>query len=270
VVRLRSLGRAVVLGGLLLASQPLPDPGVAMIRWGKAVSAVRTAGIPETVKRAPPKAPEPVPEKRALWTPRPPMVPFPVFDWNATHGALPGALDRVRQETGDEVTPLDFQGSGGVDQAMVWMGGGAWTPPSWLRTTLRSHATPRGTDLDLNLFFHWDEWKVVLGIRNQTSMTGYTVNGYFPGLNLEVYEYPLHLSRLPVLVTPRVSVWSQPMVPTDLIQAWGLLGSLTLEVPLQENLWVWLEGQGKSAGWVADNQALGPELMFKTGLHWSL
>jgi hypothetical protein len=259
----------VLVAGLLLVSRQLPELGVVSSRFGKVVQ-VPLPRLSPPVVVATSRGLVTVPERRTAWTPRQPAISYPVFDWGSRRGTLPGALDRVRQETGDEVTPLDFEGSGSVDEAIAWMGGGAWTTPSWLRTTLRSRATPSGTALDLNLFFHWDEWKIVVGIRNQTTVAGYVVNGYFPGLNLELYEFPLYLSRQPMLISPRVSVWSQPQVPADSIQAWGVLGSLTLEVPLQDNLWLWLEGQGKSAGWVADNLAVGPELMFRTGLHWSL
>ena len=268
--RMRWFSRASLVAGLLLVSQQFAELGVTPTRFVRGIAVVRSPHLPQTTLVTPPDQVIVLPNKPPSWTPRQPWVAFPVFNWDSRHGLLPGTLDHVRQETGDEVTALDFVGSGGVDQALTWFGGGAWTMPSWLRTTLLTHPTPTGTDLDLNLFFHWDEWKIVVGLRNQTTLAGYTANGYYPGLNLELYEFPLYLSRQPVLISPRVSVWSQLPVAADSIQAWGFLGSLTLEVPLQDNLWWWLEGRGKSAGWVAENQTVGPDLGFRTGLHWSL
>jgi len=181
-------------------------------------------------------------------------------------------IDFVRRETGDDLSPLDFEDSQSPNPFFSWVGEDSLSLPSWLHASVKSFTTPSGSDVDVNLYFHWDDWKVLLAFRNQTTMNGPIPTGYYPGVTLELYEYPISLSRQPVLVSPRMSLWSQPTDRSLGFQneSIGVLGSLTVEVPLSDNLWLWLEGRGKSEGWVGDNQVIESALDMKTGLHWSL
>lgn len=202
-------------------------------------------------------------------SPRWSMLPI---QWETTPPAHLRTIDLVRQEAGEDLRPADFDAPNGYDVALSFLTDQTWALPSWLRATVKNFSTPSGSDLDINLFFHWDQWKIMVGIRNQTVVNGAFLAGYFPGMTMELYEFPIYLSRQPILFTSRLGLWSQPTdrtlgVPGEPL---GVLGALTVEVPLTENLWLWLEGRGKSEGWVGDNEALGSGLGFKTGLHWSL
>jgi|GEM_PF-3803126 hypothetical protein len=259
-----AMHRLTARGGLaaafLLVCALASEPSVESRSWLAArlpqIAAPRATGGARVV--ALPRPPE-VSQRLPVWRPRVPQPPFPVFDWAVPAPTLPGALDLVRGEAGQEFSPLDFSA---VDGALL----------PWLRGTVKNQSNPWGNDFEVNLFFRWDDWKVLVGLWNQTTFSGYLPSGYFPGMTVELFELPLRLSHQAPLVTSRVSLWTQPTARALGFSqdSWGALGSMTLEIPLEDDVWLWVEGRGKSPGWVADNPILGPELALRAGLHLSL
>ena len=221
--------KTVAAGTLLLVCHTLREPGAVPSRTSRGGPSVVVA-LPGSAPRTPASSPgrkTPSREQPRGTTPRQPGFSL---EWDRVAGSLPSSLDYVRQEVGGRVGPLDF-------------------PSQGLRTSWLPSMGPRGGVLDLSLFFHWDDWKVAVDVHNQASAAG-----YFPGLNVELYEYPLFVSRRPLLISPRLGFWTEPV-------SWGVVGSLALEIPLDDNLWLWLEGGVRSA---RDYPGV------RTGLHWSL
>ena len=171
-----------------------------------------------------------VPETLHPSLPAAPRLPGLNLGWVRVPGSLPSTLDLVRREVGSDVSPLDFQTPG-------------------LRTEFLPSFSSSGSQLDVNLFFHGDDLQVAVDVHNQASAAG-----YFPGMAVELYEYPLFLSQRPLLVSPRFGFWTDPA-------SWGLVGSLALEIPLEDDLWLWVEGGVRGA---TDKASV------RTGLHWSL
>jgi len=274
MMRVRAL-RLSFTAVLLLDCSLVREPTVVSAPWFTAQGLVlgpvaRHApgpGAPRAQPVSPPVAHPPV----TFWPSRVRVTPIPDFDWGGPGPSLPGTLDLVRAETGEELRPQDFP-SGRVESTLLAWPGGSWSLPPWLRTSVKNKATPWGNDFEVNLFFHWDDWKVMVGLRNQATFSGYIPTGYFPGMTVELYEFPLRLSHQAPLFTSRVSFWTQPTTRSLGFsqESWGALGSLTLEIPLEDNLWLWVEGRAKTPGWVADNLDVGTDLAVKTGLHWSL
>ena len=190
--------------------------------------------------------------------PNPPQVPIPWVPARIFLGASGGGLtqirEKVRSEVGLSLSPLDLT-LDRVDLLGLHF-------PTWLKANLGGNLSD-GYDINLGLFLRWHEWKVAVSLWNHENGTG-----TYPGADFQVFEYPILLSRTQILVSPRYSCWAAPPVSGAGTLAWAYLGSVTFEVPLDENLWLWFEGKGET-----QPQALGqagPELTFRTGLHWSL
>jgi hypothetical protein len=137
------------------------------------------------------------------------------------------------------VSPQDFAGSG---------------PQGRVDLT----QTPDGSSLDLRVFWSYQEWKWAALVQNQTSG-----GGYYPGVDLELFEYPLKVARNSFLVTPRMALWTEPE------GSWGALGALTVEFALRPSFWVWVEAKVKTPGWEANDPGTDPAGGFRAGFHWT-
>lgn len=171
----------------------------------------------------------------------------PQVTWDLPSDRRPTTLELVRQDVGPNVTPAEF------------------SEP--FRTTAQLYSTPFGRDLHLNLFLSWQGSRVALSLWNQVNGSG-----YFPGFDVQLVEMPLSGGPRPILFTPRLGVWAQPASSRgDVVQGpVGALASMILEVPVDDNLWFWVEGQEKAAGWVPGIDAQGAAFTLRTGFHWNL
>lgn len=92
---------------------------------------------------------------------------------------------------------------------------------------------------------------------------------YFPGLALELQRLPLtNVLDRQSWVSARVALWLQPLdqsFTTATIQPGGVLAT-RFGYEATSSLSPFLEIEGKSAGWLAGNVALGPALAFRAGL----
>jgi len=212
---------------------------------GNGVPLAKTTAPPGPAAQAPVRG-RLVPHRRGtvflapgrLWVPHVP------FDLPADR--LPSTLEMVRQDVGPGVTPAEF------------------SEP--FRTTAQIYSTPFGHDLHLNLYLSWQGSRVALSLWNQ-------VNGaaYFPGFDVQLVEMPLSDGPHPILLTPRFGLWAQPTSQADgILYPVGALASVILEVPVEDDLWFWVEGQEKAAGWVPGIDTLAATFNIRTGLHWNL
>lgn len=108
--------------------------------------------------------------------------------------------------------------------------------------------------LDLNLF---------LSLQNQ-----FNDDHYFPGLDMEIINYPYRILGREVAVTPRLSVWLQPEdqnFRTSKSELGGLV-SVKTSAPLKEGWSTWFELEGKTKGWVAGNVYLDDAVSTRVGM----
>jgi hypothetical protein len=159
--------------------------------------------------------------------------------WPPGDGPLPGTLDRLRNDIGESVTPQDFLG-----------------PEPLGRLDLSS--TPGGSALDLRVYWAYQEWRWAAVVQNQS-----VGQSYYPGLDLELFEYPVKLARNSFLLTPRLAVWTQPQ------GGWGALGAFTVEFALKPSFWVWVKAKAKSPGWEANEAEPDPVGGLQAGFHWT-
>jgi len=187
--------------------------------------------------------------------------------WEKFPRNVTGILERIRDDVGADVSLADFQGPGTLDSFWAWIGISGPTTPAWLKATVHSISTPFGNGLDLSFFLTSGDTQLAVSVLSQTN-----AKTYFPGLNFELYEYPVHVAGNLILVTPRVGAWAQPpgLLADSGAWKWGGLWSLSVEVPLDEGFGLWLEGSEKTEGWATgiDDPSSGWDL--RTGFHWML
>nr|MBA3353371.1 hypothetical protein [Blastocatellia bacterium] len=94
----------------------------------------------------------------------------------------------------------------------------------------------------------------------------------FPGLQVEGVELPIRFGSATLAVSPRVSAWMQPagqaFMTTD-ANVGGMLGA-RLETRGASPLRFYIDGEVKSAGWVAGRPSLESGGTFRTGITYVL
>jgi len=134
------------------------------------------------------------------------------------------------------------------------------TQPVRFNLAVRHIPTPFGYEIRGDVFFRRGDFGMRLEIQN-----AFNDGHYFPGLAAvlaPIEAGPLHLSG-------RSSVWAQPsgLSFTTGSAMVGIDEVLRLGLPLaQGRVLPYLEGEGKTAGWVLGNPFLGPSVTVRSGV----
>ena len=94
----------------------------------------------------------------------------------------------------------------------------------------------------------------------------------FPGIQAELVDAPLRAGTRSFSLSPRVGGWLQPRGQTFMTresQAGGLIGA-RLETRSASRLELYVDGEAKTAGWVAGRPSLDAGGTFRVGLSYSL
>jgi hypothetical protein len=141
--------------------------------------------------------------------------------------------------------------------------GGRATANAWLRHSLTSF----GHTIDAHLVMRQGDVGLHAIAQRFTNH-----ERSFPGMRLELVEFPLSLGSHQLLVSPRIGGWAQPRdqkFRTRDAQLGGLTG-LRVESAGKPRLHVYADVEVKSAGWVAGRANLGRGATILTGLTYSL
>jgi hypothetical protein len=131
---------------------------------------------------------------------------------------------------------------------------------------VRHMPTSFGNTINLDVLLHRDREQLNV----MASVQSYFNDaGYFPGLALELHRFPLpSMLDRPTWASAKLGLWLQPEAQsfTTSGMAPGGLLSLRMGYEATRALSPFVEVEGKSAGWVAGNVALGPAAAVRAGL----
>jgi hypothetical protein len=229
---------------LVVLALPLGEPNLL----ARKVALTPPTGAGPAVPRPFPPALAPLADRMPVS--RPVLVPETLrpgdLGWPLAGSVALSTLQKVRGDIGRRANPADFTGP--------------------LRGTVELDDTPFGKNLQVNLFVNWSGARVAVSLWNQVNAVG-----YFPGVDVQLVEVPLSNGKNPILFTPHLGLWAQPrgLKADSAAWDWGAMGALNFEFPIEDNLWVWVEGRTKTLGWMAGAD-VAPDLTVRTGLHWSL
>lgn len=135
-------------------------------------------------------------------------------------------------------------------------------PLEWNVNT-RALPTAFGVAVDANLFWKESDTNLLLTVHNYLSP-----KQYFPGLEIELYRYPLSLLGENENISVRLMGWLQPknLRFDSRVATPGGLTSLRYGHALSRSLEVFAEVEGKTDGWVAGNVYLDSNISTRVGL----
>ena len=150
---------------------------------------------------------------------------------------------------------LDFRRFGGTNP---------WSKRafSW-NISLRHHLTSFGFTVDANLFWREAGNNLLFTVHNY-----FNREHYFPGIDMELLDYPFSLGGRFAPVSLRLGLWSQP-AEHSFTSSRGRAGghaSLRMALPLSRSVLPYWEVQGKTAGWQAGNVYLDSALETRLGI----
>jgi hypothetical protein len=125
------------------------------------------------------------------------------------------------------------------------------------------YLTSFGYTVNADFFLKKPDLNLVFSLQNQ-----FNDDHYFPGVDMEMINYPYRIFGKEIAVTPRLSVWSQPKdqnFRTSKSELGGLV-SLKTSAPLKKGWSTYLELEGKTKGWVAGNVYLDDAVSARTGV----
>lgn len=122
--------------------------------------------------------------------------------------------------------------------------------------------TSFGYSLNMNTFLKRGDFNVLS-----------TLRGYFsrdlvlPGLELELYKYPLKINNYDFHLSTAIALWLQPknQLFMDDEFSFGAWASLKFEFPLFKYGGVYLETEAKTKGWKSGNEYLSETFVFNSG-----
>jgi len=139
-------------------------------------------------------------------------------------------------------------------------------PGRW-NVAVTHHLTSFGTATGIHLFYK--QGKTNLAFTYQSYLAK---NKCWPGLSLELVQYPMAVGRKTLAVSGSASVWLQPteqrFASTKAQAGYGL--ALGAAYPLTRYLAWSLECDAKSKGWLAGNVYLEPAVQARTGIVFSI
>lgn len=130
--------------------------------------------------------------------------------------------------------------------------------------SLHHFLTSFGYAVDCTAFFKQDVANVAFTLHNYAN-----ANKYYPGIELELLQYPLLVKGTYALTfSPRISAWVQPLNQEFWTSSYagGGLAAATVTFPVVRQFASFLEVEAKTAGWVAGNVHLDPSVGGRIGV----
>jgi hypothetical protein len=138
-------------------------------------------------------------------------------------------------------------------------------PCSW-NGAVTHHLTSFGTATGLHLFYQQDKTNLVL-----TYCSHIAQHKYWPGVSVELVQYPVRTAGKTLEVSASASAWLQPCgqrFASTKAQGGGGI-ALSVAYPLSRCLAGYIECDAKSEGWVAGNAYLDPVFQTRAGMIFS-
>lgn len=136
-------------------------------------------------------------------------------------------------------------------------------PDMWGNVALRHYLTSFGDDMSLDLFFKHREHNLYVAIHRYSNQ-----NQNFGGLDVQYIDRPLRIAKMPLTLSLRGMVWSQPQEQSFITNK-GQAGGLVSVQVRTSNTRIWqpyLEAEAKTAGWVAGQPFLDANVSVRAGL----
>jgi hypothetical protein len=128
---------------------------------------------------------------------------------------------------------------------------------------LRHYLTSFGTDITISVFLKKKPFNMAFTYHNNQNY-----ENYFPAIEAELVDYPLHIGKLEMLLSPRVLIGMQPKdqeFRTNSPEFMGLFG-LRVDYMASKHVFPYLDFSVKTRGWVAGNEYLGANACVKLGV----
>lgn len=135
--------------------------------------------------------------------------------------------------------------------------------PMKFNMTLRHLLTSFGYTVDANFFFKRSDQNIFLILHSY-----YNKERYFPGVEVELLDYPFQVGKMPFSLTTRLGAWLQPTDQLFRTESSTVGGIATIRVSGRSlgRYIPYLEVEGKSEGWVVSNVHLDDAVSTRTGV----
>ena len=132
---------------------------------------------------------------------------------------------------------------------------------------LQHHLTSFGFDVAVDLFYKQGELNLFAAVHSY-----FNKQNYFPGLELEVVDYPLRLGEYTVSLSGSAHLWLQPQSQSFATGngQFGAFASFKARFPVIWGIGTFFEIDAKTAGWKAGNVYLDPAVQARAGLSLTL
>jgi hypothetical protein len=128
---------------------------------------------------------------------------------------------------------------------------------------LRHLLTSFGSDISTNIFYQTSLYNLFFAYHHYQNY-----RSHFPGVELEIIDYPLKIKTKTYSLTARIMLWTQPenqLFKTSNMKLGGLFG-IKAHYPLNRIWQPYFELEGKTPGWVAGNVFLESNLSMRLGV----
>ncbi|MDR2659826.1 MAG: hypothetical protein LBC27_07565 [Spirochaetaceae bacterium] len=135
----------------------------------------------------------------------------------------------------------------GIRSIPLGKNGGSWN------FALRHYYTSFGTDSLIDFYLKLNKYKFKFAFHNYINY-----ENYFPAIEAGMIDYPVNISGINFLLSPRVMLGIQPkdqQFKTREAEFFGLLG-LRTDISVSKNIYIFCDVAAKTAGWLAGNEDL--------------
>ena len=139
--------------------------------------------------------------------------------------------------------------------------------PFYWNFALQHHLTSFGFDVAVDLFYKQGDLNLFAAVHSY-----FNKQNYFPGLELEVVDYPLRLGEYTVSLSGSAHLWLQPQSQSFATGngQFGAFASFKARFPVIWGIGTFFEIDAKTAGWKAGNVYLDPAVQARAGLSLTL
>lgn len=123
--------------------------------------------------------------------------------------------------------------------------------------------TPFGYTIDADVLLHQEEVRLFVVLHTYVNE-----RRALPGIEVTMMEYPINAFRQALAVSPRAAIWLQPAGQRFHTGAVTPGGAIGIRVRKREagHIGAFVEMEGKTAGWIAGNVYLGPNVSVRAAV----
>jgi hypothetical protein len=126
------------------------------------------------------------------------------------------------------------------------------------------YLTSFGSDIPVQMFLKKKSFNMLFTYHSYTNYVS-----YFPAIEGELFEYPIQFTpKFGLLLSPRVMIGMQPKgqeFKTKEVEFLGLIGA-RVDFAVSKHILPFIDFSAKTAGWVAGNEYLNPNVNVKLGV----